>query len=252
MGAEQDDDATGGAAARAALDGRPRFTIYPIPRVDVYASVVEQLKQLVASLRPGDRLPSERELSEQFAVSRVPVREALRALESMGRIEIRRNAGSFVVDPQGNPITAHLRHLRPMGRDFLRDLVDVRAAIEVRVVLIASQRGVDLSPVRALVDQIRSEDGGKSKPTGSLDIRFEAALGRVTGNPILTELQRSIHELWVEAWGSCGVAPGDQHQLHREHEAILEALERGDGAQARHLMLEHVDRSVNGGSDADQ
>lgn len=224
---------------------RGSFRIIPIPHVDVYEAVLEQLKAMVADMQPGDRLPSERELAERMAVSRVSLREALRSLESMGRIEIRRNAGSFVLDPRPNAITAQLLNLGPVDAEFLNNLVEVRAAIEDRVLSIVVRKGVDLTPVADLLDTIENGLDADTGQSGSLDVRFEAMLGRMSGNPLLIELQKSAHELWVDAWGYCGIAPGGHRELLAEHRGILAALQSGDGALSRSLMAAHVDRQVS-------
>lgn len=223
---------------------RPSFRIVPIPHVDVYEAVLEQLKQMVAGMDPGDRLPAERELAERFGVSRVSLRAALRSLESMGRIDIRRNAGSFVVHPQSSPITGWLKELVPVNGDFLNHLVEVRASIEDRVLILVHRAQPDYAPLAALLDTIEHGLDAGAEETGSLDVRFESLLGRMSGNPLLTELQKSAHELWVDAWGTCGIAPGDPVGLLAEHRRILDALTSGDIAEARSLMATHVDRHV--------
>jgi GntR family transcriptional regulator, transcriptional repressor for pyruvate dehydrogenase complex len=160
---------------------RQPFEIVPIKRVDVYESVLAQLNALIteSGMEPGDRLPPERELG----VSRVSVREALRALESMGKIEIRPNAGSFLVHPNGNALVNQLRAVAPVDRAFLGHLIEVRAAVEDRVVaLVARRPAADLSAVRDVLE--RSEvDLRESGESGSLDLSFEAALAREAGNP---------------------------------------------------------------------
>lgn len=223
---------------------RPAFRIVPIPHIDIYEAVLGQLKAMVAAMSPGERLPAERELAEQLGVSRVSLRAALRSLESMGRIEIRRNAGSFVLDPESSPITGWLKSLEPVNEEFLNHLVEVRAAIEDRVLAVVHRRHPDYSPVVALLDTIENGLDADAKDSGSLDVRFEAMLGRLSGNPLLTELQRSTHELWVDAWGTCGIAPGDPVGLLDDHRQILDALIRDDIDTARRLMATHVDRKV--------
>jgi DNA-binding FadR family transcriptional regulator len=79
---------------------------------------------------------------------------------------------------------------------------------------------------------------------GSLDMRFESLLGRLCGNPLLAEVQRNVHQLWLDAWSACGLAPGSRADLHWEHVAIYEALVDGDVADAQELMAGHVDRVV--------
>lgn len=219
------------------------FTILPIPHVDIYSAVLRQLTLFVESLAAGDRLPPERELAERFAVSRMSLREALRSLESMGRIEIRRNSGSYVLDPHANPMTTHLRRAAPLAPENLSELVQARAAVEDRVVTLLDDVR-DFSPIRARLRETERELADAGGEGGSVDVRFEAALAKLAGNRLLIEMQRSLHELWVEAWGSRGHAPGDANTLHAEHVAILAALEAGDGALARRLMEHHVDRGI--------
>ncbi len=225
---------------------REPFEIVPIKRVDVYESVLAQLNGLIteSGMESGDKLPPERELVEKLGVSRVSVREALRALESMGKIEIRPNAGSFLLHPNGNALVNQLKSVAPVDRAFLGHLIDVRAAVEDRVVaLVAGRPGADLSAVRDVLERSEADLRESGEP-GSLDLSFEAALAREAGNPLLAEMQRSVHHLWVEAWSECRIAPGDWRQFYAEHHAILEALEGGGGELARRLMAEHVDRNV--------
>lgn len=225
---------------------RKAFEIVPIKRVDVYESVLAQLNALIteSGMEPGDRLPPERELVERLEVSRVSVREALRALESMGKIEIRRNAGSFVVHPNGNALANQMKSVLPINRAFLEHLIDVRVAVEDKVIsLVAERPGVDLSAVHDAIERSASDLNETGEP-GNLDLRFEAALARESGNPLLAEMQRSVHQLWVESWSKCGIVPGDWRQFHAEHLAIFDALAKGDDGFARRLMAEHVDRTI--------
>lgn len=223
------------------------FAIHAIPKVDVFRSVLEQLERYISesNLAPGTRLPAERELCKELGVSRVSLREALRALESMGIIEIRRNAGSYVREPAASPITLRLLQVAPVSLAYLDDLVAIRAALEDRVVkLLGDVESFDLTETRQLLNTVELELGEGGGEQGSLDLRFEAALARQTGNPLLEELVRAVHAAWIEAWTSQGVKPGNSLEFHREHKHILTALESGDINAARHAVANHVDRSV--------
>lgn len=222
---------------------RGRFTVLPLANGAVYNLVLQQLLEFIEGLESGDRLPSERALSEKFSVSRVSLREALRSLESMGRIEIRRNSGSFVREPLANPMTDYIRRVTPGGEESLNQLVSVRAALEDRVVLILGDGDRDFSHVHAHLLEVESEVADTS-PAGSVDVRFEALLARLTNNRLLIEFQRTTHELWIETWGGCGQGPGDRKSLLAEHWGILDALREGDTAAARERMAAHVDRRV--------
>jgi len=224
---------------------RPAFRLLPIKQVHVYREVFAQLDAMVGAMRPGDRLQSERDLAERLQVSRVSVREALRALESMGKVEIRRNAGAFVVDPGGSlPVEQLLGGATP-DLESLQWLTDLRSAIETRVVqLVARRPDADLAPVRQFLERAAGELSDQDTEQGSLDLRFEALLARAAANPVLERVQKWVHQAWVTAWAEFGLAPGDRDTLHAQHVAILAALEQGDGPLAIRQMEAHVDRQV--------
>jgi GntR family transcriptional repressor for pyruvate dehydrogenase complex len=229
----------------AVMPDRRSFRLLPIKQVHVYREVFAQLDGMVATMAPGERLQSERDLAERLQVSRVSVREALRALESMGKIEIRRNSGAFVLDPDGTLPAEQLLAGMPPGAESLQWLTDLRTAVETRVVqLLARHPQPDLSAVREFLDRAEGELADQDVQQGSLDVRFEALLARAAGNPVLERAQKWVHQAWVTAWGEFGAAPGDRRSLHLEHIAILAALEAGDAARAVALMEDHVDCQV--------
>lgn len=227
------------------MSERSSFRLLPIKQVDVYREVFKQLDTLVRAEPPGGRLPSERDLADQLHVSRVSVREALRALESMGKVEIRRNSGIFVADPDG---ALPVEQLWPtLGADdaSLQWLTDVRAAIETRVVqVVAQQADTRLAAVAELLARAETELAAEETEQGSLDLRFEAALAEVAGNPYLIRVQKWVHLAWIAAWSEAGVAPGDRRSLHNEHVAILDALQARNFDLAVQRMETHVDRRV--------
>lgn len=223
-----------------AKDDSLPFDLDPIRKIDVFRSVLGQLQDVVSRMEPGERLGSERELAERLNVSRVSVREALRALESMGKVEIRRNAGTFIAPRQpGQPLLID----RPtkVGADHIRHLSEVRETLECAVVrAVAANQDADLSDARAALAAAEGQLATAKGTRGSLDLRFEMALARQCGNPVLAGLQRATHELWIDAWVRLGGAVADAPRLHSEHHQILAALEASDGESAAQLMAEHV------------
>lgn len=225
-------------ATAPALDpGDARFHLEPIPKLDVFRAVLKQLEAAAESIGPGGRLGSERELAERLHVSRVSIREALRALESMGKVEIRRNSGTYVTDGPRLPAVTPATHI---DEDYIQHLSEVREAIECAVV-----RGVlanpdrDLSAVRDALDSSGREIG-RADSQGSLDLRFESALAKLCGNPVLATFHRQAHEMWIDAWVQLGGRVGDATRFHREHEQILAAIEAGQTELAVALMANHV------------
>lgn len=233
--------------AEVTEDHAPPFQIIPIHQVQVYREVLRQLDGLVSRLGPGDRLGSERELAERLRVSRVSVREALRALEGMGKVEVRRNAGTYVVDPDGRLDIDRIRGGLPADSTYLGWLSQLRSAIEVKVVELVGRRRPDLAPARRVLQEAGEELGRDPGEDRSMDLRFEVVLAQLVENPVLQRTQRLVHRLWVTGWADAGLSPGDRHDFHREHGAILAALESGKVALAARLMRDHVDRPVVGG-----
>ena len=216
------------------------FELQPIQRIETFRAALEQVTSLVERLEPGDRLGSERELAESLNVSRVTVREVLRALEGMGKVEIRRNSGTYVVRPAAPQTLVKVTPPDTVDEEYVRQLAELRAGVECQILrLAAQQHPLDLAGAEAALARAESEIEKKSEQ-GRLDTSFEAALAQAAGNPVLSEFQRAIHELWLHAAISLGGAIGNQRHLHAEHLNILEALKNGQTELAAHKMHDHI------------
>ena len=215
------------------------FELKPIKRIETFRAALEQVTSLVERLEPGDRLGSERELAEQLHVSRVTVREVLRALEGMGKVEIRRNSGTYVTRPAPQTLVK-VTPPDTVDEEYVRQLGELRACIECQILRLAAQQDpLDLAGAEAALARAELEIE-KNSGQGRLDPTFEAALGRAAGNPVLSEFQRAIHELWLHAAISLGGAIGNQPHLHAEHLDILDALKNGQTELAAQKMHDHI------------
>src|SRR5215813_8997128 len=114
----------------------------PIKSTRIYEEIVRQVKQLIAEgrLKSGDQLPPERDLAEKFLVSRTSVREALRALESVGLIEIRPGEGTFVREVSVDALVEPLALVLLSQRAMIEELFEARRLLEPAIAGLAARR----------------------------------------------------------------------------------------------------------------
>ena len=234
-------------------DRRRQFRIHPIDQVDVHEAARERISELIreGGYQPGDRLPAERQLAASLRVSRVVVREALKVLEALGMVEIMQGSGTYVVDPHRDPVAAALAAGSTVDMAFIRQLIDVRAALDVKAAELAAERATakDLTRLRAVLRDLDAEHA-HDPAAASLSLVFESLLAQVAGNPLLSANQRAVHQLWVKAWSAVGLAPGPKQAFNAEHRAVFEAVAAHDPAQAGRLMAAHVGRDLAGAEPA--
>jgi DNA-binding FadR family transcriptional regulator len=208
--------------------------------------VIEQIQTAVldGGLNPGDRLPSERDLATQFGVSRVTIRDALRALEARGLIVVKIGGGGgpSVASPNVEMISEALGyHLRLAGTGF-RDLAEVRLALETTAARCAAERRTeaDLELMRTALEAGNSK-AKAGQVTAASSVSFhqalvgaahnDALLAMVIATQALTQdaLQR-VHEKLTDT-------PAIARRVHRE---LYDAVLAQDGDRAVRLMREHL------------
>ncbi|HEY1669141.1 MAG TPA: FadR/GntR family transcriptional regulator, partial [Trebonia sp.] len=159
--------------------------------------IVEQIRLLMrqGQLKPGDRLPPERDLCERFGVSRVTVREALRMLESSGLVEIRVGArgGAFVTAPSSNRVGEGLSDLLSLSVISAPDVTEVRMILEVGIVPLVCERATeeDLADLEKICEQARQalRDGNY---TMEMSLEFHTRVAAATHNPAVSMLVDSF------------------------------------------------------------
>ncbi|RDU36308.1 FadR family transcriptional regulator [Neobacillus piezotolerans] len=128
----------------------------------VYIEIVKQLREMIAAdgLKTGDKIPSERELSERLIVGRSSVREALRALELLGLIETRRGEGTFIRDFQGNQLVQLLSTFILQDEKARRDVKETKYCIEMDSLRLILQKasGLNLEDIFGLVGKAKIND----------------------------------------------------------------------------------------------
>ncbi len=191
-------------------------------------------------LRPGDQLPPERALAEQFQVSRASVREALRSLELLGAVETRAGGGTFVRRTVPEDLARPLSNLIARGHT-LTDVIEVRGLIEPAIAASAAQRirPEELAELRVILTQ-QAEKVAAGEPYGEEDTRFHELIGQAARNELLTtmlgviwDVLRSSREQWLQTNQRA-------HASIDAHERILAALEAHDAEAARAAASHHI------------
>lgn len=177
----------------------PQQSFAPAKATRSFDVVVEQLRQRIVSgaLKPGDRLPSERDMAAQFEVSRNMVREALRMLESYGMVELRSGAlgGAFIASGRTEFLARGLSDIISVGGFSLSDLLEARQGLSGIIVGLAAEHATsaDLVDLESNVERAQeAASDGAWNDVAMLNIEFHLLLARATSNPVLEMLQHSI------------------------------------------------------------
>jgi DNA-binding FadR family transcriptional regulator len=174
----------------------------PIAPQRAFEDIAAQIRDLVASgkLKPGDRLPAERDLSGKFNVSRNTLREALRALELSGMIELRKGAsgGAFVLPGSSGVVVNGLRDLYHLGAITPEHLTEARIWLSAIVVRVACERMTeeDLQALEANVEAAaRAQKSGSFEERANLHREFHNILAAATRNPIIAITMEAVMEV---------------------------------------------------------
>jgi GntR family transcriptional regulator, transcriptional repressor for pyruvate dehydrogenase complex len=214
----------------------------PLERPPLYAAIAERLLSHVvqSELRPGDRLPGERELARRLGVSRTTVRQATDALQAQGILEVRHGGGTFLRALE--PGSAALEGVRSR-RHRLRAVLEARRAIEVETARLAAGRRTaeDLDAIeRALTVMRRELTAGGIGVEG--DAAFHAAVASAAHSPVLAELLLHLaHDVAETRSESLSQAARPPRSL-ADHEAIAAAITAGEPTEAAAAMHAHLDR----------
>lgn len=171
----------------------------PIRSQRAFEEIATQIRAQLAEgkLRVGNRLPSERALSEQFGVSRNTLREALRSLEHAGLVRLQKGAtgGAFITEASGEAIATGLLDMYHSGTISPAQLTEARIWIESLVVREACQRATaeDLERLRENVRQAEAANArGDLDERAEVNLEFHRILARMTGNPVVLILMESV------------------------------------------------------------
>jgi GntR family transcriptional repressor for pyruvate dehydrogenase complex len=213
--------------------------------------IVDQIRLLMrqGQLKPGDRLPPERDLCERFGVSRVTVREALRMLESSGLVEIRVGArgGAFVTAPSSDRVGEGLADLLTLSVISAADVTEVRMILEAGIVPLVCERATeeDLAELEAICQ--RSEAAlAAGDYSMDLSLEFHIRVAQSTHNPAVVMLVESFRGPILMSLQQAHEAAPEMGGLGtREHQQFIQAVRRRDADTASTIMREHLERTAH-------
>ena len=209
-------------------------------------SIIHQIKESIfaGDLRPGHALAPEKELAEQFSVSRITVRDALRVLESQGLIQIKVGArgGAFVARPSTIAVSESLTNMLRLNQATLRDLVEARILVEPHVASMAARRATpeDLRAMQTAIDAARDAQTGGDPYFIPTSVAFHLALAEAAKNPVLLFAVNSFRALFHEALATLLPAEDMAERAIADHQRILNAIRARDAERARDVMREHL------------
>ncbi len=224
------------------MGGGPLAVLAPIRRNRLYQGIVEQIEELLekGDLRPGDQLPSERALAEQFEVSRASVREALRTLELLGIVETRAGGGTFVRRAAPKDLARPLTGFISRGHS-LSDVIEFRGLVEPELASRAAHRAREdeLAELRRIL-AVQERKVAAGVPCGEEDARFHELISRSARNELLTTLLAVVWDVLSamrEQWLQTNARA---HASLDGHQRILAALEARDPHAARAAAADHI------------
>jgi GntR family transcriptional regulator, transcriptional repressor for pyruvate dehydrogenase complex len=219
---------------------------------NIYQDIVVQIEERILSdhLMPGDRLPSERKLTEVFQTSRRTLREAMRILEQKGLIEVKvgSKGGAVVTDRSSDRMRESLSLLIRKKKIPYESLVEFRYEMEGKVAALAAERALpaEITTLKGLLADVRrlEEEGlGQSDRFNALETRLHLYLSHIGKNPLYEVILETIHQVLV--FPSFKVVKVDQEYLRQALEdwvAMIKAIERKQATRAEALMREHLER----------
>jgi GntR family transcriptional repressor for pyruvate dehydrogenase complex len=234
------------SARQSSLNDQFRGTIH---REAISDQITERILSLIREnqLRPGDKLPPERELSSLMGVSRATVREALRSLAMMNVIELRHGSGTFVTSLEPQLLVENFALVFSLSDHSFLQLIEAREVIEPGATALAAQR-ITEEEIGVLEDILkRSEECLKNTPEEfpQLDIEFHAKIAEYSGNVLLMRIMQAITQMSIAssqrtASTDIGYSTRRIQRAIRMHTDILEAIKAHDANAARQRMFDHL------------
>jgi GntR family transcriptional regulator, transcriptional repressor for pyruvate dehydrogenase complex len=211
---------------------------------EVFAQIKAAI--LEGRLRPGQKLPTERELVKELGVSRVPIREAIRLLANMGLIETRQGDGSYVRSLLSDRLRDPLSHIIKDNVEKIFELLEVRKQIETWSAYYAAQRATaeDIAALGRIIDETKSYVKKKDTPPVRLDADFHLTVAQCSRNTIQAHLTHTVYDIFNDYFNflteNICFSSKYQQTILNQHFAVYDAIRKHDTQGARDRIMEHL------------
>lgn len=216
----------------------------PVSRSRASSEIVSQIERAIFDqvYAPGERLRSERELAEQFGVSRITVRDALRVLEARGliRVKVGASGGAFVTDTNFDQVVGSIQTMVRLRRMTLSELAEARTIVETAAAERAAIRADDAAIARLAEMVDRSRDVMRAgAPHTEVSMDFHVAVAEASQNELLSATVRAYRDLLMQTLRDMR-DPSSARVTQKWHEDILDAIRAHDPEATRKLMQDHL------------
>lgn len=218
-----------------------------IPRTTLTATAFEQLISHVVkgTWKPGDRIPPERELCQQFGIARTSLREALKAMELVGMVDSRVGDGTFVCPRSEFLSRPLLWAFTGADHDELHDVMEARTIIEVNLAGLAAERASveEIADIRRSVQMMR-DSVARGDSVLEADMAFHLAIAAAARNEALrnaVQLLRNLTRQWIHFKLQM---PGVPENVLKRHESIYRAIAKRNPTMARNAMRTHLEEAM--------
>ncbi|WP_416979738.1 FadR/GntR family transcriptional regulator [Streptomyces sp. T028] len=212
------------------------------PREPLASEVSRRLIDYLMSgeVAPGQRIPSERQLTEMLGVNRPTVREAIKSLGFLGLLEIRQSSGTYFRGPDSDVLYRLFELGLVLGERGAKDLLRARAELEVLVAGLAAEardeEGAEL--LRGRLDTMRT---CADADFPEADMAFHATVADLCGNVVLRDMLKGLRAMIQRGWVARTGSTRSRQVAYDDHVPILDAIERGDAEAARAAMAHHME-----------
>ncbi len=218
----------------------------PIHSGRLYEQIVAQIEERILNgeLLPGDKLPAERELAEQFGVSRTAIREAMKALSHSGMVVIQPGRGTFVTDISSKVVRHSFDMLvRVSNETGVKDLIEIREILEPEIAALAAVRAGS-EDIESMEEAVRAMDLAMDDPETFIeaDLDFHLALAQGSDNVLIPALIDTLVELLREHRKRAASVKGGLERGQPHHKIILDAIKINDANAARESMRAHLEQ----------